>query len=111
MLLDGQQRITSLYGIIRGKAPQFFDGDPKIFTDLYFHVEDEVFEYYGPMKMDGNPLWIVVTALMQKGIQTYVKSFATNPDMRHLFVLYIAHLNNIHQMQDLRLPTNKITGA
>src|SRR5690625_6661494 len=34
MLLDGQQRITSLYGIIRGKAPQFFDGDPKIFTDL-----------------------------------------------------------------------------
>src|SRR5690625_228380 len=50
MLLDGQQRITSLYGIIRGKAPQFFDGDPKIFTDLYFHVEDEVFEFYGPMK-------------------------------------------------------------
>ena len=27
LLLDGQQRITSLYGIIRGKAPQFFDGD------------------------------------------------------------------------------------
>jgi len=24
LLLDGQQRITSLYGIVRGKAPQFF---------------------------------------------------------------------------------------
>jgi uncharacterized protein with ParB-like and HNH nuclease domain len=26
LLLDGQQRMTSLYGVIRGKAPQFFDG-------------------------------------------------------------------------------------
>ena len=27
LLLDGQQRITSLYGIVRGKSPAFFDGD------------------------------------------------------------------------------------
>src|SRR3954452_13416089 len=27
LLLDGQQRITSLYGIIRGRPPQFFDGN------------------------------------------------------------------------------------
>lgn len=26
LLLDGQQRITSLYGIIRGKAPKFMEG-------------------------------------------------------------------------------------
>ena len=26
LLLDGQQRITSLYGVVRGKAPKFFDG-------------------------------------------------------------------------------------
>lgn len=25
LLLDGQQRITTLYGIIRGKEPPFFD--------------------------------------------------------------------------------------
>jgi uncharacterized protein with ParB-like and HNH nuclease domain len=25
LLLDGQQRITSLYGVVRGHAPQFFD--------------------------------------------------------------------------------------
>lgn len=30
LLLDGQQRITSLYGLIRGKAPEFFDGDEKL---------------------------------------------------------------------------------
>ena len=26
MLLDGQQRITTLYGIIKGKPPKFFEG-------------------------------------------------------------------------------------
>jgi len=27
LLLDGQQRMTSLYGIARGKPPKFFDGN------------------------------------------------------------------------------------
>lgn len=26
-LLDGQQRIASLYGVVRGRSPQFFDGN------------------------------------------------------------------------------------
>ena len=68
LLLDGQQRITSLYGIIRGKAPKFFDGNTQSFIGLYFNLDTEVFSFYMPTKMDGNPLWISVTALMQKGI-------------------------------------------
>jgi len=61
LLLDGQQRITSLYGIIRGKPPKFFDGNANSFTGLYFHLDDEIFEFYAPMKMKDNPLWIDVT--------------------------------------------------
>lgn len=26
LLLDGQQRMTTLYGVVRGKPPKFFDG-------------------------------------------------------------------------------------
>src|SRR6185312_2555506 len=33
LLLDGQQRITSLYGIIRGTPPRFFDGNAGAFRD------------------------------------------------------------------------------
>ena len=51
MILDGQQRITSLYGIIRGKAPKFFEGNSNSFTGLYFIVEEEIFEFYTPAKM------------------------------------------------------------
>jgi hypothetical protein len=65
LLLDGQQRITSLYGIVRGRPPRFFDGNPASFTNLRFNVADETFEFYAPVKMRDNPLWIDVTRIMQ----------------------------------------------
>ena len=55
LLLDGQQRITSLYGIIRARPPQFFDGNAQTFTGLYFNLEDESFEFYAPVRMKNNP--------------------------------------------------------
>jgi hypothetical protein len=51
LLLDGQQRMTTLFGIVYGSAPPFFEGDTKVFTGLHFHLEDEVFEFYAPVKM------------------------------------------------------------
>ena len=35
LILDGQQRITTLYGISRGKPRAFFQGDEKAFTGLH----------------------------------------------------------------------------
>ncbi len=67
MLLDGQQRVTSLYGVIRGKPPEFFDGDKKAFTGLYFNLADESFEFHQPSKMDGDPLWVDVTEVLKGG--------------------------------------------
>ena len=67
LLLDGQQRMTSLYGVVRGRAPQFFDGNAQAFAGLRFHLETETFEFYQPVKMKGDPLWTDVTELMQKG--------------------------------------------
>src|SRR5699024_11198913 len=55
LLLDGQRRITSLYGVIRGKAPKFFDGDERAFTGLHFHLEDERFQFYQPVMMKDDP--------------------------------------------------------
>src|SRR4030042_389394 len=67
LLLDGQQRITPLYGVVRGKPPKFFDGNAKAFTGLCFHLETETFEFYQPVKMKDDPFWIEVTELMEKG--------------------------------------------
>ena len=38
LLLDGQQRMTSLYGLVRGRAPKFFDGNAQAFTGLRFQT-------------------------------------------------------------------------
>ena len=67
LLLDGQQRMTSLYGIIRGKPPAFFDGDRKAFTGLHFHLRNEEFRFHQQSVMNDDPLWIDVSALMQRG--------------------------------------------
>ena len=61
LILDGQQRMTSLYGLMRGRPPAFFDGNAQAFTGLHFNLEDETFEFYAPLKMKDNPLWIDVT--------------------------------------------------
>ena len=55
LLLDGQQRVTTLYGVVRGRPPTFFEGSPNTFSDLMFHLEDEKFEFYQPIRMKDDP--------------------------------------------------------
>lgn len=95
LLLDGQQRITSLYGIIRGKPPKFFEGNAQAFTGLYFNLEDETFEFYAPLKMQDNPLWSNVTDLMQQGLGVFMHRLFTLPDIHPKITTYINRLNAI----------------
>ena len=72
LLLDGQQRVTSVYGVTRGKAPAFFDGDAKAFTGLHFHLEKETFEFYRRSHMADDPLWVNVSGLMvNNGVNSF----------------------------------------
>ena len=67
LLLDGQQRVTSLYGAIKGRAPAFFSGDDGAFSNLRFHAGNERFEFFQPIKMKDDPLWFDVTEVMKAG--------------------------------------------
>lgn len=111
LLLDGQQRVTSLYGIIRGRSPRFFDGNIQAFTGLYFDVENEVFEFYAPMKMKDNPLWIEVTALMRNGTVSVGMPFVTDLKYKEKTELYLRRLNQIEQIKDVDLHVEEVTGA
>lgn len=67
LLLDGQQRVTSLYGVIKGRPPAFFSGDRAAFSKLQFHVTSKRFEFFQPVKMKDDPLWFDVTEVMKAG--------------------------------------------
>ena len=93
LLLDGQQRIMSVYGAVRGKPPQFFDGNTQAFTGLRFHLESQTFAFYQPLKMQGDPLWIDVTELMKKGtagLGEFVTRLSTQPALAAKVGEYVA---------------------
>ena len=114
LLLDGQQRMTTLYGVVRGKAPKFFDGNEQAFTGLRFHLGTETFAFYQPLKMQDDPLWIDVTELMNKGnagLGAFVTRLTADPDLALNVGDYVAKLSKLLGIADVDLHVEEVTGA
>jgi hypothetical protein len=107
LLLDGQQRMTTLYGLSRGQPPKFFEGNAQSFTGLRFHLGREEFEFYSPIKMKDDPLWIDVTGLLKSGLGPYLPLLASQGDVTQ----YVNRLNNILQIPAKELHVEEVTGA
>jgi len=63
VILDGQQRLTTLYLLVRNMIPPYYKeheikNDPR---NLYFNLEHGEFQYYQPALMRNNPTWVAVT--------------------------------------------------
>ena len=112
LLLDGQQRITSLYGVARGRPPEFFDGNAQAFEGLYFHVDEEIFAFYQPSRMKGNPLWIDVSELMQKGTsRDFIdRLLALSEDTTRLGD-FMDRLSKLNSIKDIDLHVDEVTGT
>jgi hypothetical protein len=71
LLLDGQQRITTLYMLIRGQIPPYYTPQ-EIMTDtrgLYVNLETLELSYYMKTKMENNPLWQNITEVFQRSVR------------------------------------------
>jgi len=110
LLLDGQQRITSLYGIIKGKPPLFFDGNAQAFTGLYFNLAEETFEFYAPTRMKGNPLWVGVTDIMQQGLGKAIAALHAALGGHPDFPLHIERLNALDGIKRIDLYIEDVAG-
>ena len=110
LLLDGQQRLTTLYGVVRGRPPKFFEGDPNTFLGLRFSVEDETFEFYSPAKMKGDPTWIDVTRLFQEeGLKPFIDEFSV-PEYKDKFSDYLKRLSELSNILKREFHLEKIVG-
>ena len=110
LLLDGQQRATSLYGVMRGAPPAFFQGNDKAFSDLYFDLRTEAFEFYGPVKMRDDPFWISVTELFQRGVEELLNQVAEHVIDNRTLVAYNNRLARLTDVRDIDLHIEEITG-
>jgi hypothetical protein len=114
LLLDGQQRMTSLYGVLRGKPPKFFDGNTRAFSGLRFHLETETFAFYQKQKMDGDAQWIDVTELMQRGsagLGSFVTRLSQDPNLAHKLGEHVGRLSQLLGIAEIDLHIEEVTGA
>jgi len=71
IILDGQQRITTLYILMTGSIPPYYKED-EITHDikpLYVNIETLELEYYKKQMMSNNPLWIHITDVFQDKVR------------------------------------------
>ena len=71
ILLDGQQRITTLYMLVRGEIPPYYSA-AEIVNDtrgLYVNVETLELAYYMKTKMENDPRWQNITDIFQRKIR------------------------------------------
>jgi len=67
VILDGQQRLTTLFMLIEGEIPPYYlevdiQTDPR---ELYYNVDSGDFQYYQASRMKDNPVWLRVIACFQ----------------------------------------------
>ena len=110
LLLDGQQRITSLYGLMRGQPPKFFDGDKRSFTGLYFNIKDELFEFYMPTKMKDDPCWLNVTEVLCEGAGKTMQKLLQVPELQPQFNEYLNRINAIENIKSIDLHIEEVAG-
>jgi len=73
LILDGQQRITTLYMLMTGEIPPYYQ-KKEILHDvrgLYVHVANGSLEYYRKKFMENNPYWVNLTDIFKGDIGTF----------------------------------------
>lgn len=73
LLLDGQQRITTLYMLINGEIPAYYTAQ-EIMNDtrgLYVNVETLELSYYMKTRMENNPVWQNITDIFKGKVSAF----------------------------------------
>jgi hypothetical protein len=114
ILLDGQQRVTTLYMLIRGKIPPYYTA-PEIVNDtrgLHVNLDTLELSYYVKVRMENNPYWQNVTDVFEGKVtafdlQTQFEAAGKAMSMDELKKLN-ANINAITQVKEREFPEQTI---
>lgn len=114
VLLDGQQRLTSLYLLLTGEIPPFYT-HADITTDirdLYYNLADGDLQYFQPVRMRENPRWVrVIDCFNQEAVNVFGIAQSTVGDDQGAFEqaqIYDSNLNKLRAINDADLPVQII---
>ena len=103
VILDGQQRLTTLYLFIQDEIPPYYHkedikNDPR---NLYFDLDSGDFQYYQVTKMHNNPTWIAVTdCFADKSINPFVLAKQKADDEQDPFELAQRYMDNLTRLRN-----------
>src|SRR5215472_17020903 len=71
IILDGQQRITTLYMLIHGELSPYYETKDIMVAPrgLHLNVESRDLQYYKKILMENNPYWVNITDIFQRRIR------------------------------------------
>jgi hypothetical protein len=99
LILDGQQRLTSVYAVVTGDPPPFYEGE-KLYFNLYFNVKTEAFSYYKKIMMRDSWEWVPVTEFLQHGLGDYLKTDGPLPPEKAQYLInFLDVLNRLDQIK------------
>ena len=114
VILDGQQRLTTLYLLVNGDIPPYYDerdiqNDPR---NLYFNIENGDFQYYLAIRMKDNPVWIKVTdCFNQHDINIFEiakKQTESDDEAFNIAQVYNKNLNSLRNITNVDLPVQNV---
>jgi hypothetical protein len=114
IILDGQQRLTTLYMLIMGEIPPYYK-ESDIITDprdLYYNLADGDFQYYQASRMKNDPVWLgVVDCFKEMDINVFEIAKNQAKDDKGAFNLaqiYNGNLNKLRNIQGTDLPVQTV---
>lgn len=110
LLLDGQQRLTSLFVLFEGEPPPFYDGE-SLFFNLYFNMQTEEFRFWQKSMMEGSPDWISVHAFLKEGLTAYLERLPqVTEEERNLVQANLARLAQLDAIRGYQYQVDQLSG-
>ena len=110
LLLDGQQRLTTLYVLFVGEAPSFYEGE-SLFFDLHFNVQTEEFRFWQKSRMRHDPAWIGVHEFLKEGLTGLLERIdEVDDDRRAVLQSNLARLSRLDKIRDYTYTVDQVSG-
>ena len=110
LLLDGQQRLTTLYVLFKGEAPKFYEGE-SLFFNLHFNMQTEEFRFWQKSLMGNNPAWIGVHDFLREGLNALLERLdQVDEDRRTIIQQNLARLSKLDKVRDYTYTVDQVSG-